>query len=67
MIFQSNGYWKFVKYKIHNYKEYPFIDKIDNLIVTNIKTNSFEISVVCSLINEENELEENTLIYHYER
>ena len=67
MVFQGDSCWSSVKYYIHNFRDFPFIGEIDNLVVTNLKPDSFDISVVCSLINEENELEENVLIYHYQR
>ena len=67
MVFQGDGCWSSVKYYIHNFRDFPFIGEIDDLVVTNLKPDSFDISVVCSLINEKNELEENVLIYHYQR
>ena len=67
MVFHSDGHWTSVTYQIYNYSSYPFVGKIDNLVVTDMKPDSFNIRMVCCLINEKNELEENVLVYHYQR
>ena len=67
MVFQGHDHWMSVTYPVHNYKTYPFVGKIDNLVVTHLKPDGFDVSVVCCLVNEQNELEENLLIYSYRR